>query len=204
MIRRPLVFILLVMMGCLFLAGCPKRPPEPLPPIEKPPYVNPLERVLEILSFSDSLQAKATIRIDRVKDGEKEYYLFNGFVLYQKPDNLRIIGYHPLGMGLFDALYRNGEFFLLIPLQKRAFTGEVSQFDDSLKKAGEIRVTFSKDEIRNIPNRIRINIVEKEIEIDLRLKEVQVNRELPADTFQWILPEGVAERPISGLLRGIK
>ncbi len=69
----------------------------------------------------------------------------------RKPDNLRIIGYHPLGMELFDALYRNGEFFLLIPLQKRAFTGEVSQFDDSLKKAGEIRVTFSKDEVKKHP-----------------------------------------------------
>ena len=102
--------------------------------------------------------------------GRRKYYLFNGFVLYQRPDNLRIIGYHPLGMGLFDALYRNGEFFLLIPLQKRAFTGEVSQFEDSMKKVGEIRVTFRKDEMRNIPNRIRINIVEKEIEIDLRLE----------------------------------
>jgi outer membrane lipoprotein-sorting protein len=204
MIRRPLLLFLCFSLVALFLSGCPKRPPEPLPPLEKPPYVNPLDRVLEILSFAESLQAKAAIRIDREKDGEKEYYVFNGFVLYQRPDRLRIIGYHPLGMGLFDALYRSGEFFLLIPLQKRAFTGEVAQFDDSLKRAGEIRVTFSKDEARNIPNRIRINIVEKEIEIDIRLKEVQVNHELPADTFQWVLPEGVVERPISGLLRGIK
>jgi len=73
-----------------------------------------------------------------------------------------------------------------------------------MKKVGEIRVNSGKDEMRNIPNRIRINIVEKEIEIDLRLKEIQVNQELPEDAFQWSLPEGVEERPLSRLLRGIK
>jgi hypothetical protein len=107
-------------------------------------------------------------------------------------------------MGLFDALYRNGGFFLLIPLQKTVFTGEVFQFEDAMKKVGEIRVNSGKDEMRNIPNRIRIHIVEKEIEIDLRLKEIQVNQELPEDAFQWSLPEGVQERPLSGLLKGIK
>ena len=204
MFRRPLILIPAIVLLGLFLAGCPKRPPAPLPPIEKPPYVNPLDQVLQVLSFAESLQSKAAIRIDMVKDGEKMYFLLNGFVLYQKPDKLRVIGYHPLGMGLFDALYRNGEFFLLIPLQKRAYTGEVSQFEDSIKKAGEIQITSSQDESRKIPNRIRIHIVEKEIEIDLRMKEILVNQPLSADTFQWNLPDGVEERPISRLLRGIK
>ena len=204
MIRKPSIFILAIFLFGLFLAGCPKRPPQPLPPIEKPPYVNPLDKVLEILSFAESLQARASIRIDMVRDGEKMFFLLNGVVLYQRPDKLRIMGYHPLGIGLFDALYRNGEFFLLIPLQKRAFTGEVSQFDDSMRKAGEIRITSSKDEMRNIPNRVQINIIEKEIEIDLRLKEILVNQELPEDSFQWALPEGVDVKPLTRLLRGIK
>ena len=204
MIRKSSVLILAIFLFSLFLAGCPKRPPEPLLPIEKPPYVNPLDKVVEILSFAESLQARASIRIDMVRDGEKMFFLLNGVVLYQRPDKLRIMGYHPLGMGLFDALYRNGEFFLLIPLQKRAFTGEVSQVDDSMKKVGEIRITSSKDEMRNIPNRVQINIVEKEIEIDLRLKEILVNQELPEDSFQWTLPDGVDVKPLSRLLRGIK
>ena len=72
-------------------------------------------------------------------------FLLNGFVLYQKPDQLRILGYpFPLGMGLFDALYRNGEFFLLIPFQKRAYTGEVSEFEDLIEKAGPIEISFEK------------------------------------------------------------
>jgi hypothetical protein len=204
MIRKPSLVIPVIFLLGFFLAGCPKRPPEPLPPIEKPPYVNPLDKVAEILSFAESLQARASIRIDMVKDGEKMFFLLNGSVLYQRPDKLRIMGYHPLGTGLFDALYRNGEFFLLIPLQKRAFTGEVSEFDDSFKKVGEIRVTSSKDEMRNIPNRVRINIVEKEIEIDLRLKEILVDQDLPEDSFQWALPEGVDVKPLSRLLRAIK
>jgi len=203
MIRRSSLFALLFLLT-LFLAGCPKRPPTPLPPVEKPPFVNPIDRVLEILSFAETLQAKASIWIDMVKDGEKQVYLLNGFVLYQGPDKLRILGYHPLGMGLFDALYRSGEFFLLIPLQKMAFSGEVSQFEDALKKVGEIRVNFWKGEMRDIPNRIQIHIVDKEIDIDLRLKEIQVNQELPEDAFRWSLPEGVEERPLSALLRGIK
>jgi hypothetical protein len=203
MIRRYSVFVLFFIIA-LFLVGCPKRPLIPVPPVEKPPFVNPIDRMLDVLSFSETLQAKASIRIDMVRDGEKQFYLLNGFVLYQRPDKLRILGYHPLGMGLFDALYRNGEFFLLIPLQKTVFTGEVFQFEDAMKKVGEIRVTSGKDEMRNIPNRIRIHIVEKEIEIDLRLKEIQVNQGLPEDAFQWSLPQGVQERPLSGLLRGIK
>ncbi len=204
MTRRLSILFFLLLAAALMITGCPKRPPVPVPPVEKPPFVNPIDRILDIFSFAETLQSKASIRIDMVKEGEKEVYVLNGFILYQKPDRLRILGYHPLGMGLFDALYRNGEFSLLIPLQKVAFTGEVSDFEDALRKVGEIEVTSGMNEARNIPNRIRIRIVEKEIEIDLRLKETQVNPELSEDAFQWAIPEGVKERPLSSLLRGIK
>ena len=203
MIRRSFIFALLFLIGFL-LAGCPKKPLVPAPPIEKPPFVNPIEKVLEILNFADTLQAKASVRIDMVRNGEKEFFLFNGVVFYQKPDMLRILGYHPLGMGLFDALYRKGEFSLLLPLQKMAFIGGIYEFEDAMRKVGEIRITSSKDEMRNIPNRVQIYIVEKEIEIDLRLKEILVNQELPEDSFEWALPEGVDVKPLSRLLRGIK
>jgi len=203
MIRRFFIFVLLFLIG-VFLAGCPKRPPPPVPPVEKPPFVNPIDKVLEILSFAETLQAKASIRIDIVKDGEKQVYLLNGVVFYRGPGNLRILGYHPLGMGLFDALYRNGEFSLLLPLQKMAFIGKVSESDDAMKKVGEIQVTSGMNEMRNIPNRVRINIVEKGIEIDLRMKEIQVNQELSEDAFQWNVPEGVDVKPLSRLLRAIK
>ncbi len=202
MTRR--VSILLLLAASLMMIGCPKRPPVPVPPVEKPAFINPIDKILDIFSFAETLQSKASIRIDMVKNGEREVYILNGFILYQKPDKLRILGYHPLGMGLFDALYRNGEFSLLIPLQKVAFTGEVSDFEDALRKAGQIEVTVGMNETRNIPNRIRVRIVEKEIEIDLRLKETQVNPELSEDAFQWAIPEGVKERPLSSLLRGIK
>jgi hypothetical protein len=125
-----------------------------------------------------------------------------GFVLYQRPDKLRILGYHPLGMGLlFDALYRNGEFFLLLPLQKRVYTGEVSQFDDLIEKAGPIEVFSERPEGSEIPNRIRIELVEKETRIDLRLREISINSSLPEDSFQWVVPEGVEVEPLAKLLR---
>jgi hypothetical protein len=203
MVRRSSVVALFLLLS-FFLIGCPKKPPPPLLPVEKPPFVNPISRVLEILSFAETLQARASIRIDMVRNGEKEYYVLNGLVMYQNPDRLRILGYHPLGMGLFDALYRSGEFSLLIPLQKVAFSGEVAQSEEAMRKVGEIRVNAWKDEMRDIPNRVQIRIVDKEIEIELRLKEIQVNRELPEDAFHWGLPEGVQERPLSGLLGGIK
>ncbi len=203
MIRRFFIWVLLFLTGVL-LAGCPKKPVAPPPLLEKPPFVNPIEKVLEILNFADTLQAKAAVRIDMVRNGEKEFFLFNGVVFYQKPDMLRILGYHPLGMGLFDALYRRGEFSLLLPLQKIAFIGEVYQFEDAMRKVGEIQITSGKNEMRNIPNRIRINLVEKKIEIDLRLKEILVNQDLSEDAFQWSLPEGVEARPLSSLMRAIK
>ena len=202
--KRLISLILPLLLLGFLLTGCPKRPPVPPPPVEKPPFVNPVERVLEILSFADTVQAKATLRLDLMVDGEKTYFLLNGFLLYRKPDHLRILGYHPLGMGLFDALYRNGEFILLIPLQKRVYTGEVFQFEDAMRRAGEIQITTSWNEKLHLPSRIRIHIVEKEVEIEIRMKEVQANQALPEDAFQWILPEGVEVRPLASLLRRIK
>jgi predicted small lipoprotein YifL len=204
MTRRLALSILVLLLSGLILTGCPKKPPVVVPPLEKPPFVNPIERVLEILSFADSVQARATLRLDLMMDGEKTNFLLNGLILYQKPDKLRILGYHPLGMGLFDALYRNGEFILLVPLQKRVYTGEVFQFEDAMKRAGEIRITTSMNEKHNVPSRIRIHIVEKEVEIEIRMKEVQANQALPDDAFQWTLPEGVDVRPLGSLLKRIK
>jgi len=192
------ILISLLFMG-LFISGCPKRIPEPIP--EKPFFGNPIVKILDAFSPAESLQSRASIRIETVRNGEEMNFLLNGFLLYQKPDQLRILGYHPLGMGLFDALYRNGEFFLLIIPQKRAYTGEVSQFEDLIEKAGPIEVYSEKPQGSEIPNRIRIHVVEKETRIDLRLKEITINASLPADTFQWSVPEGVEVKPLAQLLK---
>jgi len=192
------ILISLLFMG-LFISGCPKRIPEPIP--EKPFFGNPIVKILDAFSPAESLQSRVSIRIETVRNGEEMNFLLNGFLLYQKPDQLRILGYHPLGMGLFDALYRNGEFFLLIIPQKRAYTGEVSQFEDLIEKAGPIEVYSEKPQGSEIPNRIRIHVVEKETRIDLRLKEITINASLPADTFQWSVPEGVEVKPLAQLLK---
>jgi len=138
-----------------------------------------------------------------VRNGqEMNFPALNGVLLYQKPDRFRLLGYHPLGMGLFDALYRSGEFFLLIPLQKRVYTGEVSQFEDLIEKAGPIQISTEKVEGNQIPSRIRIDVVEKETHIDLRLREISMNSTLPEDSFQWVVPEGVEVKPLAELLKG--
>jgi len=200
MIRKRCFFILGFLLLGIFLSGCPKKIPEPVI-IEKPTIENPIGKLLETFSFAESLQAKASIRIDTVRSGEEMKFLLNGFILYQKPDRFRLLGYHPLGMGLFDALYKNGEFFLLIPLQKRAYTGEILKTDDLIEKTGPIEVFSEKPEGSEIPNRIRIELIEKETRIDLRLKEISVNSSLPEDSFQWVVPEGVEVEPLAKLLR---
>jgi len=202
MIRKHCLLILGFFLLGLLLSGCPKKIPVPVI-IEKPTIENPIGKLLETFSFADSLQAKASIRIGTVRSGEEmRFPAIQGFVLYQRPDKLRILGYHPLGMGLlFDALYRNGEFFLLLPLQKRVYTGEVSQFDDLIEKAGPIEVFSERPEGSEIPNRIRIELVEKETRIDLRLREISINSSLPEDSFQWVVLEGVEVEPLAKLLR---
>jgi outer membrane lipoprotein-sorting protein len=202
MIRKHRCLIIGFFLLGFILSGCPKKIPEPV--IEKPPFENPVVKLLEAFSSAESLQAKASIRIETMRMGEGMNFLLNGYVLYQKPDKLRILGYHPLGMGLFDALYLNGEFFLLIPIQKRAYTGEVSQFEDLIEKAGAIQISSEKSEGSDIPSRIRIDVVEKETRIELRLKEISINSSLPEDAFQWAVPEGVEVRPLTGLLKGKK
>jgi len=184
----------------LLLSGCPKRIPEPVI-IEKPPIENPIGQLLGAFSSVESLQARASIRIERIKSGEEVRFPLNGFVLYQKPDRFRLLGYHPLGMGLFDALYKNGELFILIPPQKRAYSGEVLKTDDLMEKAGPMEVFIEKHEGSEIPNRIRIELVEKETRIDLRLREISINSSLPEDSFQWVVPEGVEVKPLNKLLR---
>ncbi len=169
--------------------------------IEKPSVGNPMSKLLETFSFAESLQAKTSIRIDAVRHGEEIQFALNGFILFQKPDRLRILGYHPFGMGIFDALYKDGEFFLLIPPQKKAYTGEIFKADDLIEKAGPIEVFSERAEGSETPNRIRIELVEKEIRITLRLREVSVNSLLPADSFHWVVPEGVRVEPLDDLLR---
>ena len=200
MIRRHYFFIPGFLLLGLLLCGCPKKIPGPVI-IEKPTIENPIGKLLEIFSFAESLQARASIRIDTVRRGEKINFPLNGLILYQKPDRFRLLGYHPLGMGLFDALYKDGEFFLLIPLQKRAYVGEILKADDLIEKAGPIEIFSERPENSEIPNRIRIELVEKETRIDLRLREVSINSSLPEDSFQWIVPEGVEVEPLTKLLR---
>ncbi len=201
--RRPLIFIFPLIFALIFLIGCPKRPPE-ITQIEKPPLVNPMEKLFEAFSPLDSLQARVSIRIETIKSGDEMNFLLNGFLIYQKPERIRLIGYHPLGMGIFDAVYQNGQFFLLIPFQKRAYTGELSQFNDIIENAGEIRISTEMREGGDAPETIQIEVLEKEVRLELRLKEVSINPILSEESFRWIIPEGVEVRPIAKLLKGKK
>ncbi len=201
MVRKGCFFIVGIFLLGFLLCGCPKRIPEPTI-IEKLPLKNPVDTLLDAFSLAESFQAKASIRINMVRNGQEvNFPSFNGVLLYQKPDRIRLLGYHPLGMGLFDALYRSGEFFLLIPLQKRVYTGAVSEFEDLIEKAGPIQISAEKVEGNQIPSQIRIDVVEKETRIDLRLREISMNSTLPEDSFQWVVPEGAEVKPLSELLK---
>ena len=202
MIRRPWCVILSLFLLVLFLSGCPKKVAK-IPSIEVPPVKDPMAKLLEAFSPADSVQAKASIRLDTVRKGEELKFLLNGIVLYEKPDKLRILGYHPFGMGVFDALYRGGEFFLFSPLQNRAYTGEISEFGDLIAKAN-IRISTEKPEGSEVPNRIRIEMPEKETRVDVKLKEISINQSLPKDAFQWVAPEGVEIKPLAQFLKGKK
>lgn len=185
-----------------FLSGCPKKVAR-IPSIETPPVEDPVAKLFEALSSVDSLQAKASVRIDTVRKGEEFKFLLNGVVYYEKPDKLRILGYHPFGMGVFDALYRGGEFVLFSPLQNRAYTGEISEFRDLIAKAN-VKISTEKPEGSEVPDRIRIEMPQKETRLDMKLKEISVNQPLPEDTFEWAPPEGVETRPLSQFLKGKK
>ncbi len=196
LVQKPFlrVFFLLILASVLW--GCPKKVVVTPPTIE-----NPVAKILESFSPVETLQARTSMRIDIVRNGEEMNFLLNGNLLYQKPNQLRLLGYHPLGMGLFDAIYLDGEFFLLIPFQKRAYTGEVSEFEDLIEKAGPIEIQLERPEGSEIPNRIRINVIEKEARIDIRLKNPSINVSLPEDSFKWVVPEGVEVKPLAQLLR---
>jgi len=202
MIRKPWFLIPSLFLMMLLLSGCPKKLTK-IPSFEAPPARDPVAKFLESFSAAESLQAKASIRLDTVRKGEELRFLLNGVVFYEKPDKLRILGYHPFGMGVFDVLYRGGEFLLFSPLQNRAYTGEVSEFGDLISKTN-IKISAEKPEGSDVPDRILIEMPEKETRVDLKLKEISINRPLPADTFEWVAPEGVDVRPLAQFLKGKK
>jgi hypothetical protein len=199
MIRKPGLVLLGTLIFGILLSGCPKRVTR-LPPIETPPVRNPVLLLLEEFSVVDNFQSRASIRLDTWRDGREISYLLNGAVLYEKPDKLRIMGYHPLGMGLFDALYRNGEFLLLSPFEKRAYTGQVSEFEDLIEKSG-VQISTDKTGGSRVPNLIRIAVEQKETRVAVRLKEISINSSLPEDAFAWEVPQGVQVIPLAEFLK---
>ncbi len=202
MIRRRCFLIPSLFLILLFLSGCPKKLTK-IPSFEAPPAKDPVAELLGAFSSAESLQAKASIRLDTVRKGEELKFLLNGIVFYEKPDKLRILGYHPFGMGVFDALYRGGEFLLFSPLQNRAYTGEVSEFGDLIAKAN-IKISTERPQGSDLPDRIRIEMPEKETRVDVKLKEMSVNQPLPADAFQWVAPEGVEVMSLAQFIKGKK
>jgi len=202
MVRKSWFVILSLLLLVLLLSGCPKKVAR-IPSIEAPPVKDPMATLLEAFSSAETLQAKASIRLDTVRKGDELKFLLNGVVLYEKPDRLRILGYHPFGMGVFDALYRGGEFVLFSPLQNRAYTGEISEFGDLIAKAN-VRISAEKPEGSDVPDRIRIEMPEKETRLDVKLKEISINQPLPKDAFQWVPPEGVEIKSLAQFLKGKK
>jgi len=199
MVRRVHFILPMLLLLVIFLTGCPKRIPERVP--EVPPYENPVFKILNAFAPAESFRAKASIRVDAVSKGEAMNFLLNGIVLFQKPDKLRIQGYHPFGMGVFDAVYRNGEFFLLSPLQRKAYTGEIGEFEGVMEKS-DVRVLLENPDNKEIPTRIRIELKKKEASVELRLKDIAFHPTLPEDAFDWKVPEGVDVQPLSKLIKG--
>jgi outer membrane lipoprotein-sorting protein len=200
--RRSWFVTLNLFLLVLFLSGCPKKVVK-IPPIEVPPVRDPVAKLLEAFSSVESLHAKASIRVDTVRKGEELKFLLNGIVLYEKPDKIRILGYHPFGMGVFDVLYRGGEFLIFSPLQNRAYTGEISEYRDLIAKAN-VKISAEKPEGSEVPNRIRIEMPEKETRVDVKLKEISINPSLSENAFQWDAPEGVEIKPLAQFLKGKK
>jgi len=170
------------------------------PPLGGPPLENPIAELVSAFSSAETLQSKASIRIDAIQKGEEVNYRLNGVVFYQRPERLRIFGYHPfpLPMDLFDALYQEGKFFLLIPAHETAYTGDISEFDD-LMKSTEVRMSIEKMDGSEVPNRIRIDLVEEKVKIEIRLKDILLNTSLPEDSFQWTTPQRIRIRPLTQL-----
>jgi hypothetical protein len=190
-----------VFLLAILLSGCPKKIVK-VPPLGGPPLENPIAALVAAFSAAETLQGKASIRIDTIQKGEEVNYRLSGVVFYEKPEKLRIFGYHPfpLPMDLFDALYQEGKFFLLIPAHETVYTGEISEFDDLMKNT-EVRMSIEKMDGSEIPNRIRIDLVEEKVRIEIRLREISLNNPLPEDSFQWIMPDGLKKRPL-GELKG--
>jgi outer membrane lipoprotein-sorting protein len=88
-------------------------------------------------------------------------------------------------------------------MQNKAYTGEISDFRDLMAKAN-IKISAERPEGGDVPNRIRFEIPDKETRVDVKLKDISINKSLPEGAFQWVVPEGVEVKPLVQFLRGKK
>ena len=59
-----------LLMLSLFLSGCPKKLVK-VPPLGGPPLENPIAELVAAFSSAETLQSKASIRIDAIQKGEE-------------------------------------------------------------------------------------------------------------------------------------
>ena len=199
MIHKTSTLILVLLLLGAFLTGCPKKVAR-IPPIEEPPVKDPVMRLLNAFSEVEYFESDASIRIETVRKGKELKYPLNGYVFFEKPDKLRILGFIPFGMNLFDALYLDGKFLILSPMDKKAYTGEVSEFEDLIEKA-KIQMSMDKTGGSLIPNIIRLALEEKKTRVEIKLKGITMGTPLPGNAFLWEVPDGVHVRPLAQLVR---
>ncbi len=65
-----------------------------------------------------------------------------------------------------------------------------------------VKISSEKPEGSDVPNRIRIELPEKNTRLDMKLKDLSINQPLAKDAFEWVPPEGVDMRPLAQFLRG--
>jgi hypothetical protein len=78
MTRKYFIYFFLTLLLAIGLWGCPKKVVITPPTIE-----NPIAKILESFSPAESVQARASMRIDTVRNGEEMNFLLNGYLLYQ-------------------------------------------------------------------------------------------------------------------------
>ena len=160
-----------------------------IPSVEAPPVKDPVAQLLDAFSAVASLQAKASIRVDTVRKGQEYRFLltesstlknrisFASWVI-TRSEWVCLISFTGVANSSFSVPYRTE------PIPERFPSLQISL------RRRILRFLQEKPEGSEVPNRIRIEMPEKETRLDMKLKEISVNQPLPENLFEWEAPGG--------------
>ena len=177
---KSLKYGVIVLSICAMALGCvPQRMPEEAR--EKVPLSQVIPLITTQYQGARTLQAHVSLKLE-VQD---EFYLLQGFFLYENPASLRLQLATNLGPTVGEMIYTDGFLMILVPSAERIYQGrlqETRQEEEVLSLVMSFQDYMDTEQGR-FPARLYGETEGGVFRFELRLKEPKIDEPLPSGAF---------------------